>query len=273
MVCRVDRLVGGWPAAQTLPTAARIESVPLELTMPERYQVTEVLEPIRQSHAGRALRTALHPHDRSPIGCGRSGFGRNRPARPHRSRGTAQDGRRPSFREKQALLKATRTTPTSTRPRSRPPRHGSSWPSSSSIAAPCAPRSRAADPALPVMHRSICAERNRHCRAGRRVEPQGIAAGRPPQCDGEFVALTRSDRGARGHGQGAGGPASARRACKSCASWPRPCGAAILVVANSKGELEPGLRVQRPGGPVHAASPRFPSGPSSQLMPSAGASA
>ena len=34
--------------AQTLPTAARIESVPLELTMPERYQLTEVLEPIRK---------------------------------------------------------------------------------------------------------------------------------------------------------------------------------------------------------------------------------
>ena len=40
-----------WSAAagaQTLPTAARIEAVPLELTMPERYQLTEVLEPIRK---------------------------------------------------------------------------------------------------------------------------------------------------------------------------------------------------------------------------------
>jgi multidrug efflux pump subunit AcrA (membrane-fusion protein) len=35
-------------SAQTLPTAARIEAVPLELTMPERYQLTEVLEPIRK---------------------------------------------------------------------------------------------------------------------------------------------------------------------------------------------------------------------------------
>ncbi len=33
---------------QTLPTSARIESVPLELTMPERYQVAELLEPIRR---------------------------------------------------------------------------------------------------------------------------------------------------------------------------------------------------------------------------------
>jgi len=33
---------------QTLPTAARIESVPLELTMPERYHVTAMLEPIRR---------------------------------------------------------------------------------------------------------------------------------------------------------------------------------------------------------------------------------
>ena len=35
-------------SGQTMPTAARIESVPLELTMPERYQVTELLEPIRR---------------------------------------------------------------------------------------------------------------------------------------------------------------------------------------------------------------------------------
>jgi len=34
--------------AQTLPTAARIESIALELTMPERYKVLEVLEPIRK---------------------------------------------------------------------------------------------------------------------------------------------------------------------------------------------------------------------------------
>jgi multidrug efflux pump subunit AcrA (membrane-fusion protein) len=34
--------------AQALPTTASIETVPLELTMPERYQVTAVLEPIRR---------------------------------------------------------------------------------------------------------------------------------------------------------------------------------------------------------------------------------
>ena len=33
---------------QTLPTSARIESIPLELTMPERYQVAELLEPVRR---------------------------------------------------------------------------------------------------------------------------------------------------------------------------------------------------------------------------------
>jgi len=38
----------GVAVGQTLPTAARIEAVPLELTMPERYQVAEVLEPIRR---------------------------------------------------------------------------------------------------------------------------------------------------------------------------------------------------------------------------------
>jgi biotin carboxyl carrier protein len=36
----------GW--AQALPTAATIESIPLELTMPERYRVTAVLEPVRR---------------------------------------------------------------------------------------------------------------------------------------------------------------------------------------------------------------------------------
>ncbi|MGC8644293.1 MAG: efflux RND transporter periplasmic adaptor subunit [Isosphaeraceae bacterium] len=36
----------GW--AQALPTAATIESIPLELTMPEKYHVTAVLEPIRR---------------------------------------------------------------------------------------------------------------------------------------------------------------------------------------------------------------------------------
>ncbi len=38
----------GTGVGQTLPTAARIEAVPLELTMPERYRVAEVLEPIRR---------------------------------------------------------------------------------------------------------------------------------------------------------------------------------------------------------------------------------
>ncbi len=36
----------GW--AQALPTSATIESIPLELTMPERYHVTAVLEPVRR---------------------------------------------------------------------------------------------------------------------------------------------------------------------------------------------------------------------------------
>ena len=36
----------GW--GQALPSYATIESIPLELTMPERYQVTAVLEPVRR---------------------------------------------------------------------------------------------------------------------------------------------------------------------------------------------------------------------------------
>ena len=46
--CFLSILWSGSVFAQTLPTAARIESMPLELTMPERYQVSEVLEPIRK---------------------------------------------------------------------------------------------------------------------------------------------------------------------------------------------------------------------------------
>ena len=41
-------LLAAFARGQTLPTAARLEAVPLELTMPERYRVTEVLEPIRR---------------------------------------------------------------------------------------------------------------------------------------------------------------------------------------------------------------------------------
>ncbi len=41
-------LWSGVASAQPLPTAARIEAIPLELTMPERYHITEVLEPIRK---------------------------------------------------------------------------------------------------------------------------------------------------------------------------------------------------------------------------------
>jgi multidrug efflux pump subunit AcrA (membrane-fusion protein) len=38
----------GMATGQTMPTAARIESIPLELTMPEHYQVAELLEPVRR---------------------------------------------------------------------------------------------------------------------------------------------------------------------------------------------------------------------------------
>jgi hypothetical protein len=41
-------LGSGLARGQSLPTTARIESVPIELTMPERYLVAETLEPIRR---------------------------------------------------------------------------------------------------------------------------------------------------------------------------------------------------------------------------------
>ena len=41
---------------QTLPTSARIESIPLELTMPERYQVAEASRANPASDADRARR-------------------------------------------------------------------------------------------------------------------------------------------------------------------------------------------------------------------------
>jgi Barrel-sandwich domain of CusB or HlyD membrane-fusion len=38
----------GMACGQTLPVSAKIEAVPLELTMPDRYQIAPVLEPIRK---------------------------------------------------------------------------------------------------------------------------------------------------------------------------------------------------------------------------------
>jgi multidrug efflux pump subunit AcrA (membrane-fusion protein) len=38
----------GLASGQTLPVSAKIEAVPLELTMPDRYQVAPILEPVRQ---------------------------------------------------------------------------------------------------------------------------------------------------------------------------------------------------------------------------------
>src|SRR5439155_23252004 len=39
---------GGVAWGQTLPTTARVETLPLRLTMPDPYQVTVVLEPVRR---------------------------------------------------------------------------------------------------------------------------------------------------------------------------------------------------------------------------------
>jgi multidrug efflux pump subunit AcrA (membrane-fusion protein) len=47
-VFAVVSIGAGMARAQTLPTTARLESVPLELIMPERYQVAENLVPIRR---------------------------------------------------------------------------------------------------------------------------------------------------------------------------------------------------------------------------------
>jgi multidrug efflux pump subunit AcrA (membrane-fusion protein) len=44
-ICLIGATVG-W--AQGLPTSATIESIPLELSMPDRFQVSAVLEPVRQ---------------------------------------------------------------------------------------------------------------------------------------------------------------------------------------------------------------------------------
>ena len=85
-------------SAQTLPTAAKIEAVPLELTMPERYQLNEVLEPIRKVTLV-APRDGLDPLDRGPPGVRRSRVRRARRARPHGGRRPAQDRHRRASRE------------------------------------------------------------------------------------------------------------------------------------------------------------------------------
>ena len=206
-------------AAQTLPTAAKIEAVPLELTMPERYQVTEVLEPIRKVTLV-APRDGLIRSIEARLGAVVREIGRNRPARPHRSRRTDEDGRRRASR-KQAMLKSNKNYPdvyqaqveaAQARVELAGPRAGPVH-SASPIRGP---RGRAA-----VMCRSIRAERCRYRRARRRVEPQGNAAGRPPQRGCKLVALRFRSKGARS-------PPRCRPSfrcptgSKSCVSWPRP---------------------------------------------------
>ena len=84
-------LWAGLACGQTLPTAARIESVPLELTMPERYQVDGGPRADPAGHAGRTGRW-VHPQHGSPAGRDGARVAGDRAARPDRGRRPAEDG-------------------------------------------------------------------------------------------------------------------------------------------------------------------------------------
>ena len=131
----------GIASGQTLPTSARIESVPLELTMPERYQVAEFLEPIRRV-------TLIAPADgfvRSiEFRLGAAVRELQEIAQLDRNEASARlKMALAEVKEKQAQLKAqhARRSRGHAGRSSMPPRRGSSWPSSRSIAARCARRS------------------------------------------------------------------------------------------------------------------------------------
>ena len=84
-------LASGSAWAQALPTAATIESIPLELTMPENYLVTSVLEPVRRV----ALVAPADGTVRSlevPLGAAVRANAGDRPARPDRGHGLGEDG-------------------------------------------------------------------------------------------------------------------------------------------------------------------------------------
>ena len=238
----------GMAIGQTVPTAARIESVPLELTMPERYQVAEILEPIRRV-------TLIAPADgfvRSidvRLGATGAGVAGNRPARPHRGVGPAEDGdgrgqgKGSGAQERHATQAIRGRSGRSSRPR----RRGSSWPSSRSIAARCARRSRG------NWSTCRCAPGSTSSR-GRRSPSWPISAlktllpvdrrtsrpGRPltVQVEGHDVA---------GKVQAILPLPAQFVALRELAT---PFAAAWVAVPNTKGELEPGLRVRPTTVPV-----------------------
>ena len=120
-----------WRAVRPCPRPARIEAIPLELTMPERYQVAEVLEPIRRV-------TLVAPADGMIRGMEVrwARWSENR-RRSRNSTGPRQQPgsrwRGPSSRKSRHWPRAAPRSRRSFRHRSRRRKHGSSWPSSSSI--------------------------------------------------------------------------------------------------------------------------------------------
>ena len=175
--------------------------------MPERYQVTEVLEPIRKV-------TLVAPARRVDPLASKSGWARSvresagdRAARPDRGGRPAQDGHGRAQREAGAAQEQ-QAPSRSTRHSSRRPRRGSSWPSSSSIAAPRAPFSgRVVGAAVCtgqyVFKGTIDRRAGRCHRASRRCSRSTAGAWPRLVADG-------ARRGAGGLGQGAGDPAAAR---------------------------------------------------------------
>ena len=116
---------------QSLPTSATIDAIPLELTMPERFQVVSTLEPIRRvlivAPADGLIRTV-------DAGLGATVRQTQEIAEFDRAEAAAcSRSPRRNSRRSRLQPRPSRPRTRSSRPRSRRPRGASSWPGSPSI--------------------------------------------------------------------------------------------------------------------------------------------
>jgi multidrug efflux pump subunit AcrA (membrane-fusion protein) len=245
----VKGLLGGlaslpvWAAlafGQNVPTAARIETIPLELTMPERYRVTEVLEPVRRVIIVAPVDGMIRAMD---VRVGATIRESQEVAQLDRTAASARlKMARAELKEKQALVKSTQD---------------------SSVAGKAQLEAAEAKVELAQLELDLCTLRAPF--AGR------VTA--LPVCTGQYVlkgttiaeladitslkTLQPVDR----RSVTAGAPLSVQIEGKDVAGkvsaivplpegfatlreLATPLAAALVVVANTKGDLEPGLRVQ-----------------------------
>ena len=234
----------GW--AQSLPTAATIESIPLELTMPERYRVTTVLEPVRKV-ALVAPADGIVRGLEAPLGTVVRASAEV--AQLDRAEALARlKMAQAEVKEKQLLGKSNQNYKEVYAAQLEAAQAKAELAQLEldrlSLRAPFAGRITA----LPVSSGTVCAERHRDRRAGRRHQPE-VAGSRGSQ---NRLGPGRSEslcRGARADRESPVDPASAGELCIA-AQLAAPFASAWVVVPNAKGELAPGLRVRSANLPI-----------------------